>query len=87
MVKFFEGLPLFPSRCVLTPRVFPLEYRAPAHPFAHKLVVRETGFKDSSEKTLPIQESYAALAADEERNQLILDDVVLALEDSARRSC
>jgi hypothetical protein len=30
MVKFFEGLPLFPSRCVLTLRVLPLEDRAPA---------------------------------------------------------
>jgi len=31
MVKFFEGLPLFPSRCVLTPRALALEYCAPAH--------------------------------------------------------
>src|SRR5438477_8636866 len=31
MVKFFEGLPLFPSRCVLTPLAIALEYCAPAH--------------------------------------------------------
>ena len=52
-------------------------------PFAHKLVARETGFKASSDE-MPIQEMYAALAADEERNQLILDDVIRALEE--RRS-
>jgi superfamily II DNA or RNA helicase len=56
---------------------------AAQRPFAHKLVARETGFKDSSNKR-PIQELYAALAADEERNQLILDDVIRALEE--RRS-
>ncbi|MCC6784103.1 MAG: hypothetical protein IT457_14770 [Planctomycetes bacterium] len=31
MVKFFEGLPLFPSRCVLTLRGSALDYCAPAH--------------------------------------------------------
>jgi hypothetical protein len=31
MVKFFEGLPLFPSLCVLTPRAIALEECAPAH--------------------------------------------------------
>jgi superfamily II DNA or RNA helicase len=58
--------------------------QAAQRPFAHKLVVRETSFKASSEKTPPIQELYAALAADEARNQLILDDVIRALDE--RRS-
>ncbi len=49
-------------------------------PFAHKLVVRETGFRQLSEKTPTIQELYAALAGDEKRNSLILDDVIQALE-------
>ena len=49
-------------------------------PFAHTLVVRETGFTTSREKTSSIQELYAALAADEQRNHLILNDVVQALE-------
>jgi len=49
-------------------------------PFAHKLVVRETDFKTSSEGMPSIQELYAALAADERRNRLILDDVIQALE-------
>lgn len=49
-------------------------------PFAHKLVVRETGFKQLSEKALSIQELYAALAGDEQRNRFIVDDVIQALE-------
>jgi superfamily II DNA or RNA helicase len=54
--------------------------QAAQRPFAHKLVVRETGFKQASEKTPSIQELYAALAADEKRNRIILDDVIQALE-------
>ena len=53
---------------------------AAQRPFAHKLVVRETGFKASSETMPSIQQLYAALAADEKRNRLILDDVIQALE-------
>ena len=49
--------------------------QAAQRPFAHKLVVRETGFKQSTEKTPSIQGLYAALTADEKRNRLILDDV------------
>jgi superfamily II DNA or RNA helicase len=54
---------------------------AAQRPFAHKLVVRQTGFKTSSETPPSIQELYAALAADEKRNRLILDDVIQALEE------
>ncbi|MCC6765744.1 MAG: DEAD/DEAH box helicase [Deltaproteobacteria bacterium] len=54
--------------------------QAAQRPFAHTLVVRETGFTTSREKTSSIQELYAALAADEQRNHLILNDVVQALE-------
>ncbi len=53
---------------------------AAQRPFAHKLVVRETGFKTSSETKPSIQELYAALAADEKRNRIILDDVIQSLE-------
>ncbi len=56
--------------------------QAARRPFDHKLVVRETGF---SSKGMPegagIQEIYAALAADQRRNDLIFDDVVCALEE------
>jgi superfamily II DNA or RNA helicase len=54
--------------------------QAAHRPFAHTLVVRETDFATSSEKTPSIQELYVALVADDKRNQLILDDVIRALE-------
>lgn len=53
--------------------------QAAQRPFAHELVVRETGFKAPSEKP-SIQSLYAALAVDRRRNQLILADVIQALE-------
>ncbi len=58
--------------------------QAAQRPFAHTLVVRETGFKTLREESASIQDLYAALAADAKRNQLILDDVIGALEQ--RRS-
>ena len=67
---------LGPVRFVVDPKS-----QAAQRPFAQKLVVCETGFKTSTEKTPRIQELYAALAADEKRNQLILNDVIRALED------
>ncbi|MGC2461643.1 MAG: DEAD/DEAH box helicase family protein [Steroidobacteraceae bacterium] len=54
--------------------------QAAQRPFAHTLVVRETGFKNLCEKPPSVQELYAALAADATRNELILDDVIGALE-------
>ncbi len=58
--------------------------QAAQRPFAHTLMVRETGFKTLCEESASIQDLYAALAADVKRNQLILDDVIGALEQ--RRS-
>lgn len=58
--------------------------QAAQRPFAHKLVVRETTFATSTQGAPSIQELYAALATDEKRNRLILDDVIRALEQ--RRS-
>jgi superfamily II DNA or RNA helicase len=56
--------------------------QAAKRPFEHKLVVRETGFLPVG---LPvgagIQELYTALATAQERNDLIFDDVVRALEE------
>ena len=54
--------------------------QAAQRPFAHTLIVRETGFRTSSDAAPSIQQLYASLAADAKRNQLILDDVILALE-------
>jgi superfamily II DNA or RNA helicase len=67
---------LGPVRVAIDPK-----NQAAQRPFAHKLVVRETSFKTSSSEGTPsIQKLYAALAADERRNRLILDDVIQALE-------
>ena len=73
------AMQLGPVRFAVNPKS-----QAAQRPFAHTLVVRETSFKTSCEKSATIQELYAALAADAKRNQLILDDVIGALEQ--RRS-
>ena len=51
-------------------------------PFDHRLIVRETGFSSTALRDgAGIQELYAALAADQRRNDLILDDVASVLEE------
>jgi superfamily II DNA or RNA helicase len=51
-------------------------------PFAHTLIARETSFRTARGDALPsIQELYAELAADAKRNELILDDVIHALDE------
>jgi superfamily II DNA or RNA helicase len=51
-------------------------------PFRRRLVIRETEFASGSVNgSAGIQEVYAALAADQTRNDLIFDDVVAALEN------
>jgi superfamily II DNA or RNA helicase len=53
-----------------------------ARPFAHTLVVRETSFRlREGHEQLGIQEIYRALASDEDRNRLILDDVIHAVAE------
>lgn len=49
--------------------------------FAHGLVFRETAFAADWTPGSAIQDLYAAMAADERRNTLILDDVIAALEE------
>ena len=67
----------------------PVRFRASARaearrrPFGHLAVMRSTSFRlppGVDEERPPIQEVYAALARDEERNGLIFDDVLTALE-------
>ena len=54
--------------------------QAAARPFDHKLVIRETAFRLSGDQAdVGIQEIYRQLAADDQRNRLILDDVIQAL--------
>lgn len=56
--------------------------QAARRPFEHRLVVRETSFLDPNRsRTASIQELYGALAADQQRNELILNDVIASLEE------
>jgi superfamily II DNA or RNA helicase len=51
-------------------------------PFEHRLIVRETAFTARARAPAPsIQELYAALAADQNRNERILNDVIMSLEE------
>ena len=53
-----------------------------ARPFRRRLLVRETGFElPDTAGEQPIQRIYRALARDERRNALILNDVIGSLED------
>jgi superfamily II DNA or RNA helicase len=90
-IWYFVGLTATPQRrdgqqpiteMQLGPVRFTVDPKSQAaqRPFAHKLIVRETGFKTSAGATPTIQGLYAALAADEKRNRLILDDVIQALD-------
>ena len=68
----------------------PVRYRvtdraqAEQRPFAHKVIIRPTNFRMPShlqDLTMqPIQDVYAMLAADDERNRLIVEDVVAAVQ-------
>ncbi|MBI9046270.1 MAG: DEAD/DEAH box helicase [Anaerolineaceae bacterium] len=69
----------------------PVRYRvsalkqAASRAFVHKVIVRNTEFGQPAqleEKNKPaIQEIYAALVQDDKRNQLIIDDVIAAIQD------
>ena len=56
--------------------------QAARRPFTHRLIVRETSFRlDDRQADAGIQGIYAALAKNEARNRLILDDVIRSLEE------
>ena len=91
--RYVVGLTATPQRRdgrhpITTMQLGPVRFRVDPRsrtaqpPFEHRLLVRETTFTDGR---LPdgagIQDLYAALAADEERNDLIFNDVVGALEE------
>jgi Type III restriction enzyme, res subunit len=89
--RFVTGLTATPRRrdglhpileMQLGPVPFAVDPRTQAarRPFEHGLIVRETTLAAGSmDPSLGIQTLYAALAADESRNRLIVDDVVHAL--------
>jgi superfamily II DNA or RNA helicase len=55
---------------------------AAAQPFEHVVIPRETSFKISEVfKEMTVQEIYSALIVDQNRNDLIFDDILSALED------
>ncbi len=55
---------------------------AAARPFEHRLLVRETAFRTAAQDgNVVIQDLDAALARDEVRNAMILNDVIRALEE------
>jgi superfamily II DNA or RNA helicase len=68
-----------PARFVVDPKS-----QAARRPFEHRLIVRETHFRLAPSRTPSMQEVYAALAADERRNELVLNDAIACLEE--RRS-
>ena len=67
----------------------PVRYRVEARaqanlrPFDHRVIVRKTGFRTNEPQVQdaapPIQQLYALLAADEDRNAMIVSDVLSAL--------
>jgi superfamily II DNA or RNA helicase len=71
------GMQLGPVRFAVSPRS-----EAARRPFDHRLIVRETTFRfDDANPDRTIQDIYRALAADEARNRMILDDVIRAVEE------
>ncbi|MBI5431911.1 MAG: DEAD/DEAH box helicase family protein [Planctomycetes bacterium] len=68
----------------LGPARFAVESKGQAatHPFEHRLVVRETAFGlPDGKEAASIQEVYRLLSLDEDRNRLILDDVLGAMRE------
>jgi superfamily II DNA or RNA helicase len=68
----------------LGPARFTIDAKSQAElrPFEHRLIVRETSFRMAArDEKAGIQEVYSALARDEARNTLILNDVVRALDE------
>jgi superfamily II DNA or RNA helicase len=89
--RYVVGLTATPMRRdghhpIITMQCGPIRYRtdaralAESRPFAHSVVTRDTTFSLPATDGEPgIQAVYAALAADDERNELILADVFAAV--------
>src|SRR4029077_3714342 len=56
--------------------------QAAARPFSHRVVIKRTAFRAERQNpdAIPIQELYGLLARDTARNDMIFNDVLLALE-------
>ena len=65
--------------------------QAASRPFTHKVITRKTSFKlppsiDTNKNTV-IHEIYSALITDEERNSMIVEDVLQTCRKSDFRCC
>ncbi|HEB87713.1 MAG TPA: restriction endonuclease subunit R [Gammaproteobacteria bacterium] len=90
--RFITGLTATPQRRdghhpIIHMQMGPVRFTVDARnhaahrPFNHNLVIRETGFDLGDSGDLRIQELYRRLVADQQRNNLIFDDVLHALEE------
>jgi hypothetical protein len=90
--RFITGLTATPQRrdghhpiieMQLGPVRFTVDARnhAAQHPFTHNLIIRETGLCFDDDSDLRIQEVYRRLTVNKQRNNLIFDDVLQALEE------
>jgi superfamily II DNA or RNA helicase len=91
--RYLTGLTATPRRRdglhpILEMQLGPVRYavdarsQAARRPFEHRLIVRDTTFTGGAlDPAQGIQTLYAALAENAPRNQLILDDVVLAIQE------
>lgn len=91
--RYLVGLTATPRRRdgldpIIEMQVGPVRFRvdprsdAARRPFARRLIVRNTTFRDDLNDGSPaIHEIYAKLAFDGARNEMILDDVIAALEE------
>lgn len=90
--RFVTGLTATPHRRdghdpIIEMQLGPVRYQvsareaAQARGFEHRLVIRDTAFASSWTAGTPIQDLYAELAADQRRNDLILDDLLMAVSE------
>ncbi|HFD87217.1 MAG TPA: hypothetical protein ENJ35_06040 [Gammaproteobacteria bacterium] len=88
--RFITGLTATPQRRdghhpIIEMQLGPIRFivnarnHAIQRPFIHKLIIHETGFHQDDDNPR-IQALYQQLAADEQRNSMIFDDVLQALE-------
>jgi len=80
-----DGLhPIFEMQLAPARHVADRKAASAACSFRRRLIVRETDCELAGESDQPIQRVYRALAGDERRNDLILDDVIGSLEAGRR---
>ena len=85
--RYVTGLTATPKRRDGQHRIFEMQRyvvdrrsSSATTPFARRLVVRETTFELTGETDLPIQRIYRSLAGDKRRNDLIVNDIIGALD-------